>query len=101
MININEITTNFFLVGCSIRHIEISNDLVFLNGNEKIQLEIGVKPVYQGVKNNKHSGTIKMRIDMPNEKMILNKKQVFVQRLKEFSVLLKRWKKDSLCRWSR
>ena len=68
MININEITANFFLVGCSIRHIDISNDLVFMNGNEKIQLEIGVKPVYQGVKNNKHSGTIKMRIDIYAER---------------------------------
>ena len=52
MININEITANFFsggLLNQTYRDFHI--DLVFLNGNEKIQLEIGVKPVYQGVKN--------------------------------------------------
>ncbi len=68
MININEILADFYLVGCSIRNLEINNNLILLTGKEKMQLGIGVEPVYQGVNEGKHSGNVSMQIDISAEK---------------------------------
>ena len=68
MININEIVADFFLVGCTIRKLNIVNDIIFLAGQERMQLSMAVEPTYQGIRDNKHSGIIKMQIDVSAEK---------------------------------
>ena len=64
MININEIVTNFYLIGCAIRQIEIKNDILLLSGKEKMELGIGVEPEYQGIIDKHHSGNVKLTIEI-------------------------------------
>ena len=63
MININEITANFYIVGCAIRAMDVQNNIISLTGNEQMELNIGVEPAYHGIEGSNHSGSIRMQID--------------------------------------
>lgn len=47
--NISQVTAGLELVGCSVRNLSVSNNLIDLREDDELQLGIDIELVYEGI----------------------------------------------------
>ena len=56
--NISQVTAGLELVGCSVRNLSVSNNLIDLREDDELQLGIDIELVYEGAEECEHHGKV-------------------------------------------
>ena len=52
--NINQVAADLEMVGCSVRNLSITNDLISIRDDDELHLGLDILPVYEGIIEQEH-----------------------------------------------
>lgn len=60
--NINQVAADLEMVGCSVRNLSITNDLISIRDDDELHLDLGILPVYEGIIEQEHRGRVVLNL---------------------------------------
>lgn len=60
--NITQVSAGMELLGCSVRKLSISNNLIDLKNDDQLQLDIDLLPLYDGFEDHEHHGRVVLHL---------------------------------------
>ena len=60
--NINQVAADLEMVGCSVRNLSITNDLISIRDDDELHLELDILPVYEGIIEQEHRGRVVLNL---------------------------------------
>ena len=56
--NINQVAADLEMVGCSVRDLSITNNLISIRDDDELHLDLDIYPVYEGIIEQEHRGRV-------------------------------------------
>ena len=60
--NINQVAADLEMVGCSVRNLSITNDLISIRDDDELHLDLDILPVYEGIIEQEHRGRVVLNL---------------------------------------
>ena len=60
--NINQVAADLEMVGCSVRNLSITNDLISIRDDDELHLDLDIHPVYEGIIEQEHRGRVVLNL---------------------------------------
>ena len=60
--NINQVAADREMVGCSVRNLSITNDLISIRDDDELHLDLDILPVYEGIIEQEHRGRVVLNL---------------------------------------
>ena len=60
--NINQVAADLEMVGCSVRNLSITNDLISIRDDDELHLDLDILPVYEGIIEQDHRGIVVLNL---------------------------------------
>ena len=60
--NINQVAADLEMVGCSVRNLSITNDLISIRDDDELHLDLDRLPVYEGIIEQEHRGRVVLNL---------------------------------------
>ena len=60
--NINQVAADLEMVGCSVRNLSITNDLISIRDDDELHLDLYILPVYEGIIEQEHRGRVVLNL---------------------------------------
>lgn len=60
--NINQVAADLEMVGCSVRNLSITNDLISIRDDDELHLDLDILPIYEGIIEQEHRGRVVLNL---------------------------------------
>jgi hypothetical protein len=60
--NINQVAADLEMVGCSVRNLSITNELISIRDDDELHLDLDILPVYEGIIEQEHRGRVVLNL---------------------------------------
>lgn len=60
--NINQVAADLEMVGCSVRNLSITNDLISIRDDDELHLDLDILPVYEDIIEQEHRGRVVLNL---------------------------------------
>ena len=66
--NINQVAADLEMIGCTVRNLSITNDLISIRDDDELHLDLDIIPAYEGIVEQEHRGRVILNLYIDAER---------------------------------